>query len=1121
MSLGGQSSCSSCGGTPIILTGRYVYMRSVDLYWPCDQLYWSNDFTIRELRITYSDNSCASCPANTFNSFNTTSKDISTCWCVPGSYYASSKCNLCERGKFWSSGQCSNCPAGTFSNVSGATNSSACAACLPGTYSAAGSSACTPCPANSSSPSSSTAIAACRCPQGFTGPDAGVCVACVAGKYKSATGSVACTSCAAGTFSASDGASECALCPATFTSLVGSASAGECGCPENTYTVQSAATASVVTEIADIQWKCNISELSPVLVKDPVDYEYGYDMIHTNLCSTKYYKSQSRPDRNKNAIDTDDGIHPDYDTYITLEDDPNCPWLRIDLEVSQYISSFAISAADTSTFDVYKIQVQIGDVDAVNANPICGTYTVSEFAHEEHGSDEYGYDMVHWIGNKLSCASPMYGRYFFITILYLSGDTTCQVNPDLDHKMQISAVQINSTSTQAVVTTGQTQTCGACPAGTSSVFVPGVKDVSKCWCPPGLYYQVSSSLCVSCAAGKFWEAGQCSECPVSTYSSVSGALDCTACPAGTYSDVAGLSVCKGCPVDTYSMTVGASGSGVCLSCPVNTVSAAGTAVIGGCLCAFGYTGPNGGPCISCEVGKYKMTTGSAVCTDCPAQSYSWTLGSNSSTACVCNEGYTGPDGGPCLACVSGTFKPDTGSSACTLCPNNTFSELPARTNASVCEACQDNAVSAAGSVSQEYCYCVPGYAHLEGRHTCRECTPGTYNSQLGRRACSNCTIGMYSVNYSAISPETCKYCPAGQWSPEGSANCNLCPANSRTLGVSGLITDCVCNHGYTGPSGSTCVACAAGLYKDVTGPDVCTACPALMSSFPGTERAADCWCVPGYVKVSGVCVEMIPRVTQITGTLKDITSDASPTEIQNATEKLRINVAAQLNIAIELVQVDLVQNSSNQVQVLLFARSETEVALLEQKVRFAREPPRPTLLPFLLVPIGNSSVGEPRVVLITVDIHHEARFASRESEMLFAVTEGMSENLDVAADDISYVFDESMDMDIPRVIMSVRTPTYDEYVRVLAAAYALLAQGNVIMPEMTVQVLTVGDAGPSGLNATYALIRQDGAPMAGHEVSAANETLVRQLSWYYDVPAYDVSVIERKLENICFKNTSY
>jgi hypothetical protein len=49
----------------------------------------------------------------------------------------------------------------------------------------------------------------------------------------------------------------------------------------------------------------------------------------------------------------------------------------------------------------------------------------------------------------------------------------------------------------------------------------------------------------------------------------------------------------------------------------------------------------------------------------------------------------------------------------------------------------------------------------------------------------------------------------------------LCPAFSRTLNTSGLITDCVCDPGYIGPGGSTCVACAAGLFKDVSGPEGC------------------------------------------------------------------------------------------------------------------------------------------------------------------------------------------------------------------------------------------------------------------------------------------------------------
>ena len=80
-----------------------------------------------------------------------------------------------------------------------------------------------------------------------------------------------------------------------------------------------------------------------------------------------------------------------------------------------------------------------------------------------------------------------------------------------------------------------------------------------------------------------------------------------------------------------------------------------------------------------------------------------------------------------------------------------FCSASSSTEASVCQACQANAISAAGSVGQEYCYCNPGYSHLESMHACRQCTPGTYNNQLAQRSCSNCTIGMYSLNYSAIS----------------------------------------------------------------------------------------------------------------------------------------------------------------------------------------------------------------------------------------------------------------------------------------------------------------------------------------------------------------------------------
>jgi hypothetical protein len=64
----------------------------------------------------------------------------------------------------------------------------------------------------------------------------------------------------------------------------------------------------------------------------------------------------------------------------------------------------------------------------------------------------------------------------------------------------------------------------------------------------------------------------------------------------------------------------------------------------------------------------------------------------------------------------------------------------------------------------------------------------------------------------------------------------------------------------------------------------------------------------------------------------------------------------------------------------------------------------------------------------------------------------------------------------------------------------------VTLPELRMDVLTVGDAGPSGLNFTHALVRADGSPMSGAEVQASLQAIIRQLSWFYNVPEYDVSV---------------
>ena len=702
-------------------------------------------------------------------------------------------------------------------------------------------------------------------------------------------------------------------------------------------------------------------------------------------------------------------------------------------------------------------------------------------------------------------------------------------------------------------------TCLSCPTN-SNPSVSALAD-SRCTCNAGA--SGNGSVCVLCGAGKYKGVSgnsSCVDCGVNTYSGTVGATGagacvncpsnsssavsstvigscvcnagatgpnggvCALCAVGKYKSVTGNGSCIDCGVNTYSGTVGANSSSSCLSCADNSSSVSGSSAVTACTCSTGASGPNGGPCALCVPGKYKDLIGTAACSNCSANTFSSVTGATassacsncgdnsqsggSSAACVCNKGYSGPDGGTCFACVAGTYKTGSGSQACTFCANNTFSGVVGSTNASVCQACQANAISAAGSVGQEYCYCKPGYAHLEGRYGCRDCTPGTYNSQLGRQACSNCTIGMYSLNYTAISPETCKFCPAGQWSPEGSANCNLCPAHSHTLNVSGLITDCVCDPGYIGPGGSTCVACAAGLYKDFTGPEGCTVCPALTSSFPATERATDCWCVSGYIKVAGVCVQMIPRPIQVSGTLEGVTANASAVQIQNATDTLRRSIAAQLNVAIELVQVDRVSNSSNGVQVLLFARSETEFSMLQQKVTLATALPSTTSLPFILLHNSNSSLAEPRVVVIMSSVlFAQQPRRSQQSDVMDLLLEQVSDYFDVSLEVITYNFDSGTMNGIPVVKLSITTTSHDDFVRVLAAANALLSTGNLTLSQaVTLQIITVTDAGPSGLNFTNALLRADGSAMSGTEVQTSLPALKQQLSLYYNVPQSSISL---------------
>ena len=95
--------------------------------------------------------------------------------------------------------------------------------------------------------------------------------------------------------------------------------------------------------------------------------------------------------------------------------------------------------------------------------------------------------------------------------------------------------------------------------------------------------------------------------------------------------------------------------------------------------------------------------------------------------------------------------------------------------------------------------CNAGFTGPDGG-PCTACEAGKFKIASGADACSSCGAGWYS---SAVGSESdvCQPCPANATSPEGST----------------IITQCQCDSGFTGVSGTQCLACAAGKFKTAAG----------------------------------------------------------------------------------------------------------------------------------------------------------------------------------------------------------------------------------------------------------------------------------------------------------------
>jgi len=177
-------------------------------------------------------------------------------------------------------------------------------------------------------------------------------------------------------------------------------------------------------------------------------------------------------------------------------------------------------------------------------------------------------------------------------------------------------------------------------------------------------------------------------------------------------------------------------------------------------------------CDTCAADTFSMA-GEKECTNCTADSQAPPI-SSEPTDCVCNAGYTGVDGGTCVACVAGKIKIQMGSALCTDCLAGQYSTDVAAT---ACSNCLDNSNSPVGSISAGDCICNPAYT-LSASLTCDICAQNTFKTEAGNAACTDCT------------------------------------PNSESPAGSSISTDCKCVVGHTSDAdGTQCLACVTGKFK--------------------------------------------------------------------------------------------------------------------------------------------------------------------------------------------------------------------------------------------------------------------------------------------------------------------
>lgn len=751
-----------------------------------------------------SSSTCSTCPA--FSTSPAESDDVSDCLCNVG-YEFLSTCEQClagyykpRAGNFW----CDFCVAGKYSDHSAATE---CLNCAAGKYSSQNeASICTDCPDFSISVAGSVAIDDCKCNAGYSGYSQN-CLACDFGKYKSTSGSQACTNCPASKTSTSEAnvdESSC-ICDVGF----GLNQDQNCvACEAGKY--KSAQDNSVCLEcpIAKYQDQSQQSSCDDCTPDSTTETTGKTSALHC-LCNSGYTSTDSGCSLcvdglfkdvvgNEPCAECENGhdsasnrqycIPCKANQYLFDDGDQihnciNCPTNSKSDEASEGVLACLCDAGYGRVSDFECEACALGFTKSSAGNEICvqcaaGTYInylastaclpCQDYSYSTEASSRCncnaGY-VEDSVDGSIACIPCAVGK-----IATESSLTVCE---------DCAVGKYNAEQAATI--------CIQCPENSVTLQSAGVSE-SECLCNAG-YTRDTSGVCVACAANSYKSTvsdKDCTNCPENTFSeegtvsmldcgcnagyaekNVMNVSICEACEAGKYKVHVGSGECLNCQVGKYSLETGKTSANDCIACPLNSVTLLhGSASIQKCICNAGFVKFNSSNissdfhCVACEIGKYSEMF-FAVCKDCLGNTTTLLIGTNSKDKCLCNTGYAfnsdldsafdSATNEKCVSCEPGKYKSVVADSQCLNCGIGKYSNEIAQTNESNCKQCFDNSQTVSdGATSSEACLCNAGYTYVSQQINssvfarCEPCAANTFKAQVGNAVCDSCAFNAFS-----------------------------------------------------------------------------------------------------------------------------------------------------------------------------------------------------------------------------------------------------------------------------------------------------------------------------------------------------------------------------------------